>query len=403
MQPGQTSKCYDIAIVGGGMVGASLALSLSQNTSLRILVIDQQSLKPSMVDAETPFSPRVSALTEASIQLFNRLDVWGDMQTQRVCPYRHMQVWDGEGTGEISFDANKVGHTHLGYIAENTVIRAALLKGLETADVDLLEASENATFHSKSDGIEIRLASGGTVQSRLVVGADGARSVVRTWAGIPSTVKDCLHHAIVTTVETERYHQDTAWQIFLDTGPLAFLPLPDKGGKHYCSIVWSVLPDIKDDVLALNDESFCNKLGRAFEHRLGNIHGADPRVSYPLKHRHAKQYYRGNVVLVGDAAHTIHPLAGQGVNLGLQDVEALSKELIRACERGDDIAGEHILARYQRSRRAENQLMMTAMDGFQHLFHTNDLAVRWLRNTGLRMTDQSPFIKESLIKHAMGL
>ncbi|UYM13971.1 FAD-dependent monooxygenase [Endozoicomonas euniceicola] len=395
-------KNYDIAIVGGGMVGAALALSLS-DTSLRIVIIDQHSLKPGLIAENAPYSPRVSALTEASVQLFKRLGVWDTMRFQRVCPYRHMRVWDGEGTGEITFDAGSVGYPQLGYIVENPVIRASLLKGLEDTSVDLLEASGELSFRPLEAGYEVVPEKGQAFHCQLLVGADGAESAVRKWAGIPQSQKDCLHHAIVTTVEIEKHHQDTAWQIFLDTGPLAFLPVPDQDGKHYCSIVWSLLPERADAVIALDEDAFCKALGRAFEQRLGTVIRTDKRYRFPLKHRHARHYYRQGIVLVGDACHTIHPLAGQGVNLGLQDVEALSRELIRACERDDDIAGKHILGRYQRHRKGANMTMLAAMDGFQHLFHADDLAIRWLRNTGLNLANDSHLIKECIVKQAMGI
>lgn len=393
---------YDIAIIGGGMVGASLALSLSR-TALKVLVIDQQSLKPNPIDDRQPYSSRVSALTEASVQLFSRLGVWELMQFQRVCSYRYMQVWDGEGTGEIAFDADSVGYPCLGHIVENDVIRQALLQGLENTGVERLQAKGTLSFRQTDKGYEVLPESAEAIHCQLLVGADGAESGVRKWAGIPSSQKDCLHHAIVTTVETEKYHEDTAWQVFLDTGPLAFLPLPDKDGKHYCSIVWSLLPEAAEDVMALNDEAFCETLGKAFEYRLGKVEQAESRCRFPLKHRHAKQYFREGVVLVGDAAHTIHPLAGQGVNLGLQDVEVLSSELIRANERGDDITGKHILCRYQRRRKGANLTMMAAMEGFQQLFNADDIAIRWLRNTGLSMTNRLPLMKECMIKRAMGI
>lgn len=393
---------YDVAIIGGGMVGASLALSLSQS-SLRMIVIDQQSLKPQPIKTNAPYSARVSALTEASTQFFSRMGAWELMQSQRVSPYRHMHVWDGEGTGEISFDAKSVGCSTLGHIVENQVIRQALLKGLVGSGVKRLDSEGSMDFRQVESGHEISFEDGSVIHTRLLVGADGAESRVRKWTGIPSSQKDCLHHAVVTTVETEQPHQGTAWQVFLDSGPLAILPLPDQNGKHYCSIVWSLLPDRADEIMLQDETAFCQTLTRAFESRLGQVVKADERFRYPLRHRHAKQYHRNGVVLVGDAAHTIHPLAGQGVNLGLQDVQALSEELLRAHHRNDEIAGDHILSRYQRRRRGANITMMAVMDGFQHLFNANDIAVRWLRNTGLNITNHSGLVKTQLVKRAMGL
>lgn len=393
---------YDVAIIGGGMIGASLALGLS-DSSLRIIVIDRQNLTSEPVAKVLPYSSRVSALTEASIELFRHYDAWEKMCQQRVCPYRHMQVWDGEGTGEVHFDADTVGLSHLGYIAENTVIRQALLEQLATTEVELMGNLQNLSFACDHDGYRIDLDDGQKVHARLLIGADGAESHVRQWAGIPLKREDCLHHALVTTVETEKYHQDTAWQVFLDSGPLAFLPLPDQNGKHFCSIVWSLLPEQADRMMSLDETGFCQTLQRAFEARLGELKLTDQRYRYPLQHRHALQYYRSGIVLVGDAAHTIHPLAGQGVNLGLQDVEALTEELLRACRRGDDICADHILQRYQRRRKGANIAMQATMNVFQHLFNADDLLIRWVRNAGMNFTNHSPMLKQQLIARAMGL
>lgn len=392
----------DVVIIGGGMVGASLALGLSES-SLRIAVIDQQSLNAEPVAADSPYSSRVSALAEATVTLFKRYDAWELMRDQRVCPYRHMQVWDGEGTGEVCFDADTVGQPYLGHIVENTVVRQALLQKLADSHMELIGNQQQLDFATEGEGYSITLDDGQKLSTRLLVAADGAESRLRQWAGIPLAGKDCLHHAIVTTVVTELPHQDTAWQVFLDSGPLAFLPLPDQDDKHYCSIVWSLLPEQADSTIQLSEPEFCKALERAFETRLGSVSLADQRYRYPLKHRHAQQYFRNGIVLVGDAAHTIHPLAGQGVNLGLRDVEVLTEELLRAHDRNDDIAGDHILQRYQRRRKGSNLTMQTAMNAFQHLFNANDLSIRWLRNTGMHLTNQSTAIKQQLIAKAMGL
>ena len=393
---------YDVVIIGGGMTGVSLALGLSES-SLRIAVIDQQSLSAEGVASGSTYSSRVSALTYATVALFKRYGVWELMRDQRVCPYRYIQVWDGEGTGEVSFDADTVGQPYLGHIVENTVIRQALLQKLAESDVELIDNQRQLDFAVEDEGYSIAMADGQIIRARLLIAADGAESRLRQWAGIPLASKDCLHHAIVTTVVTELPHQDTAWQVFLDSGPLAFLPLPDQGDKHYCSIVWSLLPEQANSTIQLAEPEFCKALERAIENKLGQVSLADQRYRCPLKHRHAQQYFRNGIVLVGDAAHTIHPLAGQGVNLGLQDVEVLAEELLRAKDRNDDIGGDHILQRYQRRRKSPNLTMQTAMNVFQHLFDANDLSIRWLRNTGMNLTNRSPLIKQQLIAKAMGL
>ncbi|OED42126.1 2-octaprenyl-3-methyl-6-methoxy-1,4-benzoquinol hydroxylase [Endozoicomonas sp. (ex Bugula neritina AB1)] len=392
---------FDVIIVGGGMVGASLALALNQS-DLQIALIDNQPLNAKPLTSNAPWNPRVSALTEATVNLFDHLDVWAGMVSQRVCPYEHMTVWDGEGTGEIEFDAKSVQRSAIGHIVENDVIRQALLEKLTNSSVTLFGDEAETEYFLDGVGGSVLLSDQQEISAPLLVAADGAESTLRKLAGIPSDQKDYLHHAIVTTVETEHPHGSNARQVFLDSGPLAFLPLPDKDDKHYCSIVWSLVPEQADRILTLSDQDFCKELESAFESRAGSIIHADARARFPLRQRHARQYHRQGVVVVGDAAHTIHPLAGQGVNLGLMDAAVLAEELLRAHQRGDKLSASHVLDRYQRRRKGHNMAMMAAMKGFQNLFGSNDLSVRWLRNTGLKITQQLPPVKQLFVQLAMG-
>ncbi|MDD7805818.1 MAG: FAD-dependent oxidoreductase [Endozoicomonas sp. (ex Botrylloides leachii)] len=396
---------FDVVIIGGGMVGASLALALSASTTnaLRIALIDQGSLTATPIKSTTPFFPKVSALTEASVNLFKNLRAWSGMISQRICPYHYMKIWDSEGTGEIGFDTSGTTAEALGYIVENCVISNALLARLKETAVKLYPWETELTFQLDGQSNMVTLTDGQTLQSTLLVAADGAESQLRQTANIPLSQKDYLHHAIVTTVETEHYHQDTAWQVFLNAGPLAFLPLTGRRNKHYCSVVWSLIPDQADQIMALNTDKFCKEIGKAFEQKLGKVVHAEPRFYFPLRQRHALHYYRNNVVLVGDAAHTIHPLAGQGANLGFMDVAILTEELKRAIHRHDDIGASHILSRYQRRRKGHNLLMMEAMRGFQNLFAADNIRIRWLRNSGMRAVNQLPLIKQSLVRKAMGI
>lgn len=399
---GTCDNDFDLVIAGGGMVGATLALALAES-HLRIALVDQGSLQPEPLTPLSPYSPRVSALTEASVNLFKNLSVWEAMVADRVCPYRGMKVWDSHGTGAISFDARTVARESIGCIVENTVIRNALLSRLSAGSVSCYEGQGGIRFALEAEKSAVTLADGRHLQGRLLVAADGAQSALRQAADIPLSQTDYKHHAIVATVATADYHQDTAWQVFLDTGPLAFLPLPSLNQQHYCAIVWSLVPEAAQRVMAMDNQAFCQALEAAFEGRLGAVIDASPRFCYPLSQRHARRYYQGNVVLVGDAAHTIHPLAGQGVNLGLLDVAVLTEEVCRALRRQDDFAGAHILARYQRRRKAHNLAMMAAMTGLQNLFAADAMAVRWLRNTGLKWLDHWPVIKGTLIQQALGV
>ncbi len=393
-------QTFDVVIIGGGMVGTALALALGGG-GLRVALVEQQTLKASALSLDDPWQPRVSALNEASVRWFDYLGVWQGMVAQRVCPCTHMTVWDGKGTGQVEFDAQS--SSPLGYIVENDVIRNALLHQLADSTVQCFDDQTQLEYRLSGQGGEVVLGSGDTLQAPLLVAADGAQSKLRQLSCIAVSQKDYHHHALVTTVETEFGHQDTARQVFLDSGPLAFLPLSSRHGHHYCSIVWSLLPDEADRIAALDDEAFCAELGCAFEHRAGKILGADRRLRFPLRRCHARQYHRQGVVLVGDAAHTIHPLAGQGVNLGLMDAAVLAQEMIRAMQRGDDWWAAHILDRYQRRRRGENAAMMAAMSGFQHLFGAADPGVRWLRNTGLKLTNKMPLVKALFMEQASGL
>jgi len=237
----------------------------------------------------------------------------------------------------------------------------------------------------------------------LVVAADGANSAVRRLTGCQTREWDYLHQAIVTSVRCSEPHQATAWQRFTDEGPLAFLPLARDDGQHWCSIVWSTTPEQAEQAMAMDDEAFCQALGRAFEGRLGEVLEADPRVCVPLRQRHAKRYVDEGLALIGDAAHVIHPLAGQGVNLGFLDAAVLAEELGRACERGERLADVKVLSRYERRRMPHNLALMAAMEGFERLFQANPLPLRWLRNSGLKIVEQMPEAKALFVRQALGL
>lgn len=400
-------QMFDVIIVGGGIVGASLALALSPEHSgqdLKIALLDQRSLSASPLHSSSPRRARVSAINETSRRLFNNLGCWRSMVDQRLCAYHHMEVWDGGGTGSIEFDAGKSGFSELGHIIENDVIRNALLMELADSGVQLFDHLNALDFHlDQQAGHKVALSEELTLQAPLLIAAEGAESPLRKLAGIPANQKDYRHHALVTTVETERPHRFSTRQVFLDSGPLAFLPLPDQDGKHFCSIVWSLVPAEADRIQSLDAGAFCEELARAFEYRAGKILHADERLRFSLRQRYVRQYHRQGVAVVGDAAHTIHPLAGQGVNLGLMDVAVLSEELLCASRRGDRLAGEHILDRYQRRQMGTNRVMQLAMAGFQNLFDAQAPGIRWLRNTGLKVTNQQSVVKRLFIEQAMGL
>lgn len=392
----------DLIIVGAGMVGSALALAL-KDSGLNILLLDGGSMAVRPFSGEAPFEPRVSALSMASQRLLERLQVWPGVQARRASPYAQMQVWDGSGTGSIHFSAASVHAESLGHIVENRVVQDALLEALFDSEVGLLPNARLEQLRRDGDDWLLQLVDGRQLRTPLLVAADGANSSVRQMAGCATREWDYLHHAIVTSVRCADAHQATAWQRFTDDGPLAFLPLRRGEDEHWCSIVWSTVPEEARRLMALDDQAFRQALGKAFEWRLGEVLEVDPRLCIPLRQRHAKRYIQAGLALIGDAAHTIHPLAGQGVNLGFLDAATLAEVLLHALRRGEPLASEKTLSRFERRRMPHNLAMMAAMEGFQRLFQADPLSVRWLRNSGLNLVDGLAEAKALFVRQALGL
>ncbi|MBK5006549.1 4-benzoquinol hydroxylase [Pseudomonas sp. S32] len=392
----------DLLIVGAGMVGSALALAL-RHSGLHVLLLDGGPLTVRPFDASAAFEPRVSALSAASQRILERLGAWEGIAQRRATPYCHMQVWDGSGTGQIHFSAASVHAQVLGHIVENRVVQDGLLERLHDSDVGLLPNARLEQLRRSGKDWLVTLHDGRQLRAPLVVAADGANSAVRRLAGFETREWDYLHHAIVTSVRCTAGHQATAWQRFTDDGPLAFLPLSRDGAQDWCSIVWSTTPEHAERLMALDEPAFNKALQQAFEGRLGDVLQTDPRVCVPLRQRHAKRYVDEGLALIGDAAHTIHPLAGQGVNLGFLDAAVLAEVLIGACERGERLADVKVLGRYERRRMPHNLALMAAMEGFERLFQANPLPLRWLRNSGLKLVEQMPEAKAVFVRQALGL
>lgn len=392
----------DLIIVGAGMVGSALALAL-EHSGLDILLLDGSPLSVAPFDAQAAFEPRVSALSMASQRILERLGAWQGIADRRATAYGQMRVWDGSGTGSIHFAAASVHADALGHIVENRVVQDALLERLHASQLGLLPGARLEQLRHSGDDWLLTLADGRQLRTPLVVAADGANSAVRRLAGCATREWDYLHHAIVTSVRCERPHQATAWQRFTDDGPLAFLPLDGAPDEHWCSIVWSCVPEQAQRLMALDDEAFCSELGRAFEWRLGAVLHADRRLCIPLRQRHAKRYVEPGLALIGDAAHSIHPLAGQGVNLGFLDAAVLAEVLLHAAGRGETLAEERVLSRFERRRMPHNLAMMAAMEGFQRLFQADSLPLRLLRNVGLDLVDAQAEAKALFVRQALGL
>ena len=393
----------DLIIVGAGMVGSTLALAL-QDAGLKIVLIDAGPLQVQHFAAEDVFEPRVSALSAASQRILGRVGAWSGIVERRASPYSDMQVWDGSGTGHIHFSAASVHAEVLGHIVENRVVQDALLDKLHAGGgIEMVANARLEQLVRLEEGWELTLTDGQRFVTPLLVAADGANSTVRRLSGCQTREWDYLHHAIVTSVRCAEPNQRTAWQRFTDDGPLAFLPLQRGGDQHWCSIVWSVPESEASRLMGLDDEAFRTTLGRAFEHRLGEVLEADLRLCIPLRQRHAKRYVQPGLALIGDAAHSIHPLAGQGVNLGLLDAATLA-EVIRAAQaRGEPPGSARVLGRYERRRMPHNLAMMAAMEGFERLFQADPPLVRWLRNTGLKGVQALPEAKAMFVRQALGL
>jgi len=378
------------------MVGATLACAL-QDSGMKIALIE--STPPPELRPDDPVDLRVSAITRASQQIFTALGVWSGMTARRISPFREMHVWDAGGDGLIHFDAADLGEDALGHIIENRVVQRALWDRLQgEGGIELLCPAAVAELRYDDALTAVSLADGRVLHARLLVGADGAQSRVRQFAHIQAHGWSYDQQAVVATVATERSHDETAWQRFLPTGPLAFLPLHD--GRS--SIVWSTTPQQARQLLEADDAAFCQQLASAFDGRLGRIESSSERASFPLRLQYAPSYVKPGLALVGDAAHTVHPLAGQGVNLGILDAASLAEVLLDARAQDRDIAALKVLRRYERWRKGHNLMMMAAMDGFKRLFGADWEALRWARNTGLTLTNALPPVKHLIMSHAMG-
>ncbi|MCC2616500.1 FAD-dependent monooxygenase [Aestuariibacter halophilus] len=386
---------YDVVIVGGGMVGLSLAAALAPS-GMRIAVLDTQ--VAGAPDANKPQS-RVSAISHLSENLFRRLGVW-DAIAEHAAPYQHMSVWEQDSFANIDFSADSVHQTHLGHIIENAAIRYPLWQRCEQAGARLIAPVKITNLHHGEQQSVISLDNGQLLACRLVVGADGVHSQVRQQGALPMTFWDYEHTAIVANVRTQQPHNDTARQVFTPDGPLAFLPMQD---PHLCSIVWSVNTDKAEALMALDDEAFCQALASTFDLRLGLCSLDTPRSGFPLTMRFVRQWAAERLVLVGDAAHSIHPLAGQGVNLGLQDVAVLAQSLTDTYQAGKDIGRLRYLRPYERQRKTAAVEMIAAMEGFKQLFGTALAPLKLLRGLGLSAVNRLPGVKSALIKQAMGM
>jgi len=392
-----------VIVVGAGIAGLALALAMAQQ-GVQVTVIEAGP-PPSALPAEVElglaqWDPRVSALTPASTGWLDRLGVWRLIESERAGPYRTMAVWDASGTGQITFTADDLDVPFLGHIVENRVTIAALLQAVSRrSNITLLwnEGIETADFSGAED-VAITTTAGRELAASLLVGADGARSRTRELAALKTRDWSYEQHAIVTTIRLASHHQETCFQAFLDTGPLALLPLAD---PTLCSIVWSLDDGHWEDLMALNDAGFVAALNRALGSGAPAVEAVAARHIFPLRQCHATDYIRPGFALVGDAAHSIHPLAGQGINLGLKDVAVLAEEIGVAWQDGMPLGQEGLLRRYQRRRKTDNLLMMSAMEAFKRGFGSRHPALRIARNMGLNWVDGTLGLKNWFAREAL--
>ena len=386
----------DVAVVGGGMAGAAAALALARAGFAAALL---EARAPQLWAAADEVDLRVVGLAPSSVALLDDLGVWTSIRESRSGPYAHMHVWDSENGAAIDFDAADEGRDLLGHIVENNLVQWTLWNALDAAGVRRLCPAEVRACEAREDRVTLELADGESLSARLVVAADGAASPLRDMMGIATRGRDYVQRAVVAHVATERSHQQTAWQRFLPTGPLALLPLAD--GRS--SIVWSLPEAEAQRVLTLDDAAFLQELGMASDFRLGRILSTTKRAAFPLKLQLAETYQAERFVLLGDAAHAVHPLAGQGVNLGLRDAAELRDVLAAARDAGDDFAAAHVLRRYARRRRSADTLDARGFDALARIYAWQSPPLVAARALGIHLLGRLAPLKRRIARHAAGL
>ncbi len=389
-------ELFDVVIVGGGMVGAAVACALG-DSKLRVAVLENT--LPESFAEDQPHDLRVSALSIASKNILESVGAWQGILNRRYCPFRRMRVW--ETAGDTEFCSDDINYPELGYIVENRITQLALLERLQDfSNIEFIcPTAINKVDYRPGESSQILLADGRELSARLLIAADGGQSKIRQTVGIGVTSWDYQQHALVIYIETAYGQQDITWQRFLPSGPQAFLPLTG----HYGSIVWYNSPDEIKRLQKLPLADLADELVKAFPECLGKVERVIAATSFPLRRQHAQAYVKPGVALVGDAAHTINPLAGQGVNIGLLDAAALAETIIEAANKDKDIADIATLKRYEQMRRNENLKMMTVMDVFYQVFSNEIAPIKFLRNLGLGLAERVLPAKNLVMRNAMGL
>ena len=395
---------FEVAVVGAGPIGLATALLMTREPGIApgsVVVVDRRIAEPPADLRSLPVDLRVFALSRASERILRAVDAWPDIAGTRAEAYEKMQVWHADvpphGGDALVFDAAEMGERDLGVIVENAVLQAALMRAARRAGIIVQEADVTALSHERSGAV--LQTSGAPLRARLIVGADGAQSRVRELAGLGTSRADYGQTALVAMVTTARPHAHTAWQRFLGDGTLAFLPLPD--GRS--SIVWSVPTARAETLLIATPAEFERELEADLDGALGTVRLESERLKFPLWRLSSENYVTARVALVGDAAHVVHPLAGQGANLGLLDAGALADVIRAGLAEKEDIGAERILRRYERWRRSENELMSGAIDAFDRLLARGTGRLAGLAQRGMPVVNRSPLAKRMFIERAMGL
>lgn len=389
-------KCdYDIVICGGGMIGAALATLLAPHGFSIALV---EAHEPTAYDLSQNFDLRISALSPKSAQVMQQSNAWEILHGMRLCPYKRMRVWEVAGFGDLTFSANQVGAPELGHIVENRLVQLSLWQVLQSNDnVEIICPAKPVHFHRDGKVMHIDLDTGQNLSAKLIVGADGAESKVRQGFGVGVNRGQYQQACLVASVNTQLGQQDITWQRFVSTGPQAFLPLLGQHG----SVVWYHQADQARALSNLSHVELADEIMTQFPPELGGIE-VTAKASFGLQKQHAHNYCAEGMVLVGDAAHVINPLAGQGVNLGFQDISCLADVIKDARNKGEDWSSVGVLSRYQKQRKFANSIMLHSMDAFHHGFSQTSSKSKWLRNMVLASA-KLPLIKKQVIRYAMGI
>jgi 2-octaprenyl-3-methyl-6-methoxy-1,4-benzoquinol hydroxylase/2-octaprenylphenol hydroxylase len=383
-------KKFDVIIVGGGMIGLSLVVELSKKMNLSVAIIDPNDCNPTISDS---FHTRVSAITPSTQDFLSSINVWDKIQRKKG--FSATKVWDQNSHGHLNFYAKDEGIEYLGYIVENDLIQSALFNAIDQSKVSMINA-KLVGFTKTDIGYTVNLENGESHSCKLLVGADGSQSKVRDLAEIQVTEHDYQQKAIIANIVSEKPLMNTTWQRFLSDSILAILPLSD----HQASIVWSCKEALANELEAKDKTIFNKMLSEASEYQFGVLELESSKKSFPLVSRTAKEYVRANLALIGDAAHNIHPLAGQGANLGFSDVIELSKQLV---ENNDKLLGDfHVLRKYARARRLDNEMMSKTMTGLDWIYKENNEPIRWLRGYGMNLIDETPILKSFFQRQALG-